>query len=302
MDYSNKKQIKDYIDIWLALKNIVVEIDVKKMMFKREAPKFKALFYGGKCFNVRGNDSYYYTIGKYKEEKFNEIDKKSKERIQNLDWFWDDVFRYKSGEVDIEHMAMLIDNIDGDERYVVNMILKKSMCSQLYKDYKDYKSQDCVHYFEEIMGKDDIIKKSVEIINKNYRSIDRNYKILLNKQSDHDYETYWFKGKKRKRISKHYYSYSIALYHKEYYQGEWAIDSVDITNRIYNFKNLEAIVEHVESKLNKHRIRFQCNDCNNTYYLEFGEIKFYNEKGLNLPRRCKNCRKLKNKNESEATI
>ncbi len=158
MDYSNKKKVQDYIDIWLELRNIVVEVDIKKLMSRDKIPAFKALFYNGKCFNTKKSDTYYNTIGKYKEEVMGSVDKVDddlKERIQKLDWFWDDVLKYKKDEVDIEYMADLIDSIDGEERNVVFTILNKPKCIELYRYYQSYKKQE---YKEQI----DIIIKEIE--------------------------------------------------------------------------------------------------------------------------------------------
>ncbi|MNI73957.1 hypothetical protein D3C73_1300050 [compost metagenome] len=49
MNYGNKKSVKDYLDIWIELKNIVVEIDIKNLMAKGDITKFKVLFYDKKC-------------------------------------------------------------------------------------------------------------------------------------------------------------------------------------------------------------------------------------------------------------
>jgi hypothetical protein len=53
MAFTNKKQVKDYLDIWLELKNIVVEVDIKDLISKNKIPTLKALFYEGKCFNTK---------------------------------------------------------------------------------------------------------------------------------------------------------------------------------------------------------------------------------------------------------
>jgi len=141
MDYSNKKKVKDYIDIWLELKNIVVEVDVKKMVLRDKVPTFKALFYDGKCFNVKSGDVYYSIIGRYKEGKLQGvIDEELKERIRNLDWFWEDVVRYNQKEVDIEHLVNALEYVDDEEAEVVAVILHKLKCSLIYKDYINKKS------------------------------------------------------------------------------------------------------------------------------------------------------------------
>jgi len=139
MKFSNEKKLKDYIDIWLELKNIVVEIDIKSLLNKDKLPTFKALFYDGKCFNVKkGEDNTYHnTIGKYKEKILNgenTVDNELRERIQKLDWFWNDVLKYKKGEVDIEYMVELIDNIDKNQKDIVKNILNQNSCINLYND------------------------------------------------------------------------------------------------------------------------------------------------------------------------
>ncbi len=140
MDFSNKKKVKDYLDIWLELKNIVVEVDIKQLMIKNEVSTFKALFYDGKCFNVKRNDTYYNTIGKYKEEKLKEhVNIEVKERIRKLDWFWDDILRYEKGEANKEEIFNLIDFIDYSDKSIVKEILRKTRCSLSWDDYIHYK-------------------------------------------------------------------------------------------------------------------------------------------------------------------
>jgi hypothetical protein len=140
MAFTNKKNVKDYLDIWLELKNIVVEVDIKQLMFKNEIPTFKAIFYDGKCFNIKRNDTYYNTIGKYKEEKLNgKVNEELKERIRKLDWFWGDLLRYKNGEVDIAYMIDMFSSFDDkytEEQNLITKIIIKQKCVSLLDDYK----------------------------------------------------------------------------------------------------------------------------------------------------------------------
>lgn len=157
MAFSNKKSVKDYLDIWLELKNIVVEVDIKDLMNNSESPTFNALFYNGKCFNTKRNDTYYNTIGKYKEEKLNgKIDGELKERIRKLDWFWDDLLRYKNGEVDIDHMTVLIDSVSKEESRVLEKVLSKPFCNNIKSDYLNHKLnkkyQHITKYVKDVYG------------------------------------------------------------------------------------------------------------------------------------------------------
>jgi hypothetical protein len=147
MDYSNKKKIENYIDIWLALKNIVVEVDIKKLMNKDKIPTFNALFYNGKCFNTDKSDLYYNTIGKYKEEKLSgNINPKLKENFKRLDWFWNDIINYKNGDISIKEIVDLIDSVGYDEYKIMLSILRKQKCNSIYIDFKKYKTDFCIKY------------------------------------------------------------------------------------------------------------------------------------------------------------
>lgn len=140
MAFTNKKQVKDYLDKWLELKNIVVEVDIKQLMLKNEVPTFKALFYNGKCFNVKRNDTYYNIIGKYKEEKLKELmNNDIKERVQKLDWFWEDILRYEKGEINKEKIFDVINIINHRDKNIVKEILRKTKCSLSWDDYIEHR-------------------------------------------------------------------------------------------------------------------------------------------------------------------
>jgi hypothetical protein len=102
------------------------------------------LFYNGKCFNVKKNDKYYNTIGKYKEElssKYN-FDQDLKERVQKLDWFWDDVLRYQKNEVDLEYMSLLINSFEENDKKFLIRILEKINCNNLLEKYLEFINSD----------------------------------------------------------------------------------------------------------------------------------------------------------------
>jgi predicted RNA-binding Zn-ribbon protein involved in translation (DUF1610 family) len=208
MAFSNKKKIQDYIDFWLELKNIVVEVDIKKLMSRDTVPAFKALFYEGKCFNMKKNDLYYNTIGKYKVRLNSNLNDSLRERIKKLDWFWNDIFKYKKGEIDINHLVNLIDSIDDEDKHIVFNILNKPTCIDIYKDYTQYKVDEKYKIIKEFIinqfGQD-----YVDIIGKNIRYVKelKRYKgslLVLNRwgdysewdveYNDHYYLEKWIEG------------------------------------------------------------------------------------------------------------
>jgi uncharacterized C2H2 Zn-finger protein len=154
---TNKKKIEDYLDIWIGLNNIVVEVDVKTLinLSKNSLLKFKALWYEGKCFNIRKNDTYYNTIGKYKAQLIKDgVFENKKEDIEKLDWFWKDVLKYKNNEVNIEYMVELIDAIDDEnDKEILEEILNKPRCNKLIYDYKKYKTINIINEINPIFIK-----------------------------------------------------------------------------------------------------------------------------------------------------
>jgi hypothetical protein len=160
MEYSNTKKLEDYLDIWIALGNIVVQVDTKALINSslNNELEFDALWYNGKCFNIKKDNLYYNTIGKYKEQILKNGEyKKRREEIQKLDWFWRDIIKYKQQKVSIEYLAELIESIDDEE--CVNLIfsiVKKLKCTQFLQDYNDYVKTQIDNY----------LKNTIPLINK----------------------------------------------------------------------------------------------------------------------------------------
>lgn len=291
MAFTNKKKVKDYLDIWLELRNIVVEIDIKSLMMINKSPTFKALFYNGKCFNTKRNDTYYNTIGKYKEEKLKgEVDVETKKGIKNLDWFWDEAIRYKTGKVDIEYMANLIDCIEGlREKWIIEDILKKSMCTGLYRDYKEYKNLDEKVKYAGVFHPTDSIVKTISSLHEKYNAIDTNYEVKLREKKCTKSKTY-FKGSRRHPYASYkvfsHYERSVSIKH-----NKKIISTVYITNRIAKiFSTEEGVAHYIKNIIDNHVFKYRCISCHKLFIMEKGELMFYSSKGLDLPRRCKSCR------------
>ncbi|CAG7839932.1 hypothetical protein CLOHAE12215_01348 [Clostridium haemolyticum] len=144
MNYSNEKKLEDYLDIWMELNNIVVEIDVKTLInsTNNKLPTFKAKYYKGKCFNIKnGEDTVYHdTIGKYKEQlKKNGEYEVRKRAIDKLDWLWKDIQRYKMNQVGIEYIYRIITSIHNEQdRRIVIEVLKKNSCQQIKRDIVEF--------------------------------------------------------------------------------------------------------------------------------------------------------------------
>lgn len=139
MANTNKKKVQDYIDRWIELDKVIVEVDIKSLTSGDKT--FNALYYKGKCYNFNKRDGgYYNTIGKLKERMLYE-NKYDIDLIKKLDWFWKESVKYKNYNVDIkiiyEHYCLL----NKSEKTVIDNIFFKMNCMNILKDIKEYRVQ-----------------------------------------------------------------------------------------------------------------------------------------------------------------
>lgn len=138
---TNKKKLEEYLDRWIELGNIVVEVDSSNLINGKSIKEFKALYYKGKCFNInKESNDYYEFVGNLKiKAKNGEVDKS---KVEQLNWLWRDIVKYKNNELDIETLANEIYAIEDEEmRNIIVSLLKKSSCNSVLNDYVKYYKQ-----------------------------------------------------------------------------------------------------------------------------------------------------------------
>lgn len=107
MANTNKKKVQDYIDRWIELDKIIVEVDIKSLQGSDKV--FNALYYNGKCFNFNKRDGgYYNTIGRLKEEMVRN-NKYGIEKIKELDWFWCELKNNSESKDVVNYLSILIE-------------------------------------------------------------------------------------------------------------------------------------------------------------------------------------------------
>lgn len=160
--FTNTKKIKDYLDKWLELGNIVVEVDLRTLLqanYGKDTYNFHALFYDGKCFNTNKRDLYYKTIGKYKEQVYlgKTLDDDKKMEIENLDWFWNSVQEYKLKNLNDDEFYLCFDKATEVNFNLVKEILIKSKCTNIYELCMNIRQQKFLQYAKNILYKDELI-------------------------------------------------------------------------------------------------------------------------------------------------
>lgn len=139
MANTNKKKVQDYIDKWMELDKIVVEVDIKALQNGNEIKVFNALYYKGKCFNFNKRDGgYYNTIGKLKEQ-MKASGKYDIELVKNLDWFWLESLKLNNSTKITEELVYQIDELIHKYGYEFINILKNNKCSNIKNLYLSHK-------------------------------------------------------------------------------------------------------------------------------------------------------------------
>lgn len=135
MFFTNRKTSDDYFCKWDYLGNDVVEVDVKEYGSKvdlTEIPVFKYLYHDGTCYSKSyvKRDLYANTIAKIKKELTRQKILNYKARIEQLDWFWQEVQR-NSG--DSETILNSISKMEYDDMVSCYEIIKKKQCVSYLK-------------------------------------------------------------------------------------------------------------------------------------------------------------------------
>ena len=289
MAHKNKKKVQDYIDRWIELDKIVVEVDTPTLTGQNEVKEFKALYYKGKCFNFNKRDGgYYKTIGILKED-MKQNGKYDIELVRRLDWFWMDIDKYNNGKLDIEYMSAAIGeimNTSYDFKSVVLRILKTSRCTLLYADYKEYlKLDDYVKFDFKTMSND--LEKHISRINLLLSNLDSRLEIKDMYSRQKIMQSYYNGSRKypyKSREVDHYYH--IVL---NFRFNKRSIKKIKVTNRFMNVTDKYRYILNkcIESIPNNRK----CSECSSKFELSTQEIKFFIDKELSLPKRCKDCRK-----------
>lgn len=162
IEYTNKKKVEEYLDRWLCLDNIVIEVSVKDMI-NNNVTKLKTIFYQGKCYNINTSEAKYHnSLGAYKQKIFNtEEVAKAKERLDKLNWFWEECKNYKMKKTDEYMFFDVIDCLDvKDKEYVVDGLLK-SNCTDVRKLYLYCKQKEMKEFIEKFCS-DNVINLEVD--------------------------------------------------------------------------------------------------------------------------------------------
>lgn len=143
---TNKKRVQDYIDRWIELDKIVVEIDIKSLQNVNEVKEFKALYYKGKCFNIHNSEKHYCEtrMSIYDLSKSN----KSVETVKKIEWFW---YEINNQQVDDELMFEVFELFNYYEKEI--FVKSRHTLTKIFMDkFLDYKRNNIISKYKHLEG------------------------------------------------------------------------------------------------------------------------------------------------------
>ena len=223
IEYTNKKKVEEYLDRWLCLDNIVVEVSVKDLI-NNNVVELKTIFYKGKCYNINTFEAKYNnSIGQYKQKIFNseEVDK-AKQRLNKINWFWEECKKYRMRKTDEYTFFDVIDCLDiRDKEYVIDGLLK-SNCTDVRRLYLYNKQKETKKFIKKFCS-------------------DNNISLNIGYYDEIRYSEMFEKGFRVPLIN-------IEDFNKKYYCD--ILDKDDLIRRLYNYlistKDYDYIINAIE--------------------------------------------------------
>lgn len=144
---TNKKKVKDYIDMWEELGNVVVETNVRDMINCKKIEIYKPIYFKGKKYKEISKTIIETSNKEILKGNYN------KEQLDKIEWLIDDMCKYVENIIDIEQLSEEIQLIEDEElRNLIVNILKNNKCKHILNDYVNYN----INKFKKIDGMEEI--------------------------------------------------------------------------------------------------------------------------------------------------
>ncbi len=165
MNYSNKKNVSNYLDMWIELGNIVVEVDVKDIMSDDRECLGKSIYYKDMIMEKK-NYKKPYKSTVYKMEILNSEDENKYDRIKKFDWMLLEIAKYKKDN-DNEKLFELLDILKTDfikDYAFIIGIIRESSCLDIYIDYCSHLNKEYVERLKRNMVQEKLSLNDLDVI------------------------------------------------------------------------------------------------------------------------------------------
>lgn len=145
LNFSSPKRGDDYYCKWSFLNNDVIEIDVKKLLkesLNNKIPIFRLIYSDGICYDDKytKKDIFANTA----RELFNRKEEIKRQDMLNyktiwekLDWFWDEIKKYKSMKSNMNDLLKCFSNVPYEEMEMCFNIVRRISCINNNQGFRD---------------------------------------------------------------------------------------------------------------------------------------------------------------------
>lgn len=241
MANTNKKNVEDYIDRWIELDKIIVEVDIKTLQGDKKI--FNALYYKGKCFNFNKRETNRYSL--YLDIKEYQKKASNLSKIKDLEWFWKEL---NNKTVDDSVLFEIFDEFSQHEKKIF-IKSSHSLVKGFISDFSENKRNEIINKYKNLEGFIDFYRtnRSMSIYNEG-----NEYSAITKTSLNLHYSS---KSEIFEKIDRCYKS-AYGTYKKH-----------EIFNRVNNCKNLSLAVKELDYYLK--------NKLDENYSFEISESKYY---------------------------
>lgn len=138
---TNKKKIKDFIDMWKELGNTVIEFKVGEVLDGNKIDIFNSIWYVGKEYNEQLKELR--QVCNKEKEKY----EFTKDQVEQIDWLIDDICKYNNGLIEIDELSDEIQSIENkNKRRLVCNIVRNKKCGNVLNDYVVYNKNKILNF------------------------------------------------------------------------------------------------------------------------------------------------------------
>lgn len=139
-NYTSRKNVTDYEEKWIELGCNVVEINIKDLL-SMDVINFKPLFLDGIVVGAAKSKRYGLIEGYLKENNITDI-----MRIKYLNGFLRDLGRYQKGDMSIDDLTVIIDEMHEVDKIFIPKMLNRLKCQTILNQYAKSKRDKVIEY------------------------------------------------------------------------------------------------------------------------------------------------------------
>lgn len=161
INFSSPKRSDDYYCKWWEINNDVIEVDIEKLQkesYHNRIPTFKLIYSNGICYDSKYNRKDVFAgITKEIYDRKEEIKRQDilnyKTVWERLDWFWNEIKKYKALKSTMDDVLDSFRNVPYEEMELCFNIVRRISCINNNQGFRDIVNQNFNVYINNLLKK-----------------------------------------------------------------------------------------------------------------------------------------------------